>query len=112
MPRLAIAIMAVACLAEVARSVIRRPRWKQQGLERESVWLIGFFALLGAMLSIGFITTATLFTLVFLLAIAKLRWWLALLMAMGVTGFLVSMATFLTLTYPQGLLDPLLFGWL
>ncbi|MED5295614.1 MAG: tripartite tricarboxylate transporter permease [Pseudomonadota bacterium] len=112
MPRLAIAIMAVACLAEVARSVIRRPRWQQQGLERESVWLIGFFALVGAMLSIGFITTATLFTLVFLLAVAKLRWWLALLMAMGVTGFLVSMATFLTLTYPQGLLDPLLFGWL
>ncbi|MBY6029540.1 tripartite tricarboxylate transporter permease [Halomonas sp. DP8Y7-1] len=112
MPRLAIAIMAVACLAEVARSVIRRPRWQQQSLERESVWLIGFFALVGAMLSIGFITTATLFTLVFLLAVAKLRWWLALLMAMGVTGFLVSMATFLTLTYPQGLLDPLLFGWL
>ncbi|KJZ08030.1 MULTISPECIES: tripartite tricarboxylate transporter permease [unclassified Halomonas] len=109
MPRLAIAIMALACLAEIVRSVVRRPRWERQTFAREAIWLVGFFALVAAMLTLGFITTATLFTLVFLLAIAKLKPWVAVLMALGVLAFLLAMAEFLTLTYPQGILDPLLF---
>ena len=109
MPRLAIAIMALACLAEIVRSVVRRPRWERQTFAREAIWLVGFFALVAAMLTLGFITTATLFTLVFLLAIAKLKPWVTVLMALGVLAFLLAMAEFLTLTYPQGILDPLLF---
>ena len=36
--------------------------------------------------------------------------WIAAGMSLGVTVFLVAMAEFLTLTYPSGLMDPLLFG--
>ncbi|MBZ5876360.1 hypothetical protein [Chromohalobacter israelensis] len=59
---------------------------------------------------LGFITAATLFSLVFLLVIARLKPWVAAIMALGVTAFLMGMAEFLTLTYPSGLVDPWLFG--
>ena len=110
MPRLAIAILALSCLAEIVRCVIRRPRWEHQAIGLQGVWLVGFFTLVGAMLLLGFITVATLFCFVFLLTIAQLKPWVAAVMALGVTAFLVGMAEFLTLTYPSGLIDPWLFG--
>tara|TARA_B100000700_G_scaffold71851_1_gene80024 strand:- start:11017 stop:12966 length:1950 start_codon:yes stop_codon:yes gene_type:complete len=110
MPKLAIAILAVSCLLEIARCLILRPQWQNQAFGLQGLWLVGFFALVGAMLFLGFITAATLFCFVFLLTIARLKTWVAAVMALGVTAFLVGMAEFLTLTYPSGLLDPLLFG--
>ncbi|MCO7245596.1 tripartite tricarboxylate transporter permease [Halomonas sp. Mc5H-6] len=110
MPRLAIAILALSCLAEIVRCVIRRPRWEHQATSLQGLWLVGFFTLVGAMLLLGFITIATLFSFVFLLTIARLKPWAAAVMALGVTAFLVGMAEFLTLTYPSGLIDPWLFG--
>ncbi|GGY02609.1 membrane protein [Litchfieldella qijiaojingensis] len=110
MPRLAIAILAVSCLLEVARCLTRRPQWQHQAIGLQGLWLVGFFALVAAMLLLGFITAATLFCLVFLLVIARLKPWVAAGMALGVTAFLVGMAEFLTLTYPSGLIDPWLFG--
>ncbi|MGB8712001.1 MAG: tricarboxylate transporter, partial [Onishia taeanensis] len=110
MPKLAIAILAVSCLLEIARCLILRPQWQHQAFGLQGLWLVGFFALVGAMLLLGFITAATLFCFVFLLTLARLKTWVAAVMALGVTAFLVGMAEFLTLTYPSGLLDPLLFG--
>ncbi|GAA0587777.1 tripartite tricarboxylate transporter permease [Halomonas salifodinae] len=110
MPRLALAIMGIACLLEILRSLIHRPTWQGQPLGQQIVWLVGFFVLVGAILMLGFITTATLFCLAFLLGIARLKPWLALGMSAGVTAFLAGMATLLTLTYPSGLIDPWLFG--
>lgn len=110
MPRLALAIMGIACLLEILRSLIHRPMWQGQPLGQQIVWLVGFFVLVGMILMLGFITTATLFCLVFLLAIARLKPWAAATMALGVTGFLAGMAELLTLTYPSGLIDPWLFG--
>lgn len=110
MPRLAIAILALSCLAEIIRCVILRPRWERQAISLQGLWLVGFFTLVGAMLLLGFITVATLFCFVFLLSIARLKPWVAAVMALGVTAFLVGMAEFLTLTYPSGLIDPWLFG--
>jgi TctA family transporter len=110
MPRLAIAIVALSCLAEIIRCIILRSRWEHQAIGLQGLWLVGFFALVGAMLLLGFITVATLFCFVFLLTIARLKPWVAAVMAMGVTAFLVGMAEFLTLTYPSGLIDPWLFG--
>ncbi|SNY98952.1 tripartite tricarboxylate transporter permease [Halomonas sp. hl-4] len=110
MPRLAIAILALSCLAEIARCVIFRPRWEHQATGLQGLWLLGFFTLVGAILLLGFITVATLFCFVFLLTIARLKPWVATAMALGVIAFLVGMAEFLTLTYPSGLIDPWLFG--
>ncbi|MFW3613580.1 tripartite tricarboxylate transporter permease [Billgrantia antri] len=110
MPRLALAIMGIACLLEIVRSLVRKPIWQHQPLLQQAVWLSGFFALVGAILMFGLITTATLFCLTFLMFIARLKPWVTLTMAAGVTVFLVSMAKLLTLTYPSGLVDPLLFG--
>lgn len=110
MPRLAIAILGVSCLMEIARCLVRRPQWQHQVIGLHGLWLVGFFALVGAILLFGFITAATLFSLVFLLAIARLKPWVAVSMSLGVTAFLVGMAEFLTLTYPSGLIDPWLFG--
>ncbi|WP_431024139.1 tripartite tricarboxylate transporter permease [Halomonas sp. H5] len=110
MPRLALAIMGIACLLEILRSLIHRPTWQHQPLGQQAVWLVGFFVLVGAILMLGFITTATLFCLAFLLSIARLKPWVALGMSAGVTAFLAGMATLLTLTYPRGLIDPWLFG--
>lgn len=110
MPRLAIAILALSCLAEIVRCLIRRPRREYQAIGLQGLWLVGFFTLVGAMLLLGFITVATLFCFAFLLIIARLKPWVAAVMALGVTAFLVGMAEFLTLTYPSGLIDPWLFG--
>ncbi|EPC02147.1 tricarboxylate transporter [Litchfieldella anticariensis FP35 = DSM 16096] len=110
MPRLAIAILGVACLLEIARCLVRRPEWQHQPLRQQVAWLAGFFALVAIMLTLGFITAATLFCLAFLVAIARLKPWTAAGMSLGVTAFLLGMAQFLTLTYPSGLIDPWLFG--
>ncbi|MCE8022918.1 MULTISPECIES: tripartite tricarboxylate transporter permease [Halomonadaceae] len=110
MPRLALAIMGVACLLEILRSLVRKPAWQHQPLLQQVVWLAGFFALVGAILTFGLVTTATLFCLAFLMFIARLKPWVAIAMSAGVAIFLVGMAKLLTLTYPSGLIDPLLFG--
>ena len=110
MPRLAIAILAVSCLMEIARGLMHRAQWQHQPIGLQALWLVGFFALVGVMLLLGFITAATLFCLVFLLVIARLKPWVAAVMALGVMAFLVGMAESLTLTYPSGLIDPWLFG--
>jgi hypothetical protein len=89
---------------------MHRPQWQPQAIGQQGLWLAGFFALVGAMQLLGFITAATLFCLVFLLVIARLKPWVAAIMALGVTAFLMGMAEFLTLTYPSGLVDPWLFG--
>ncbi|SFH70585.1 tripartite tricarboxylate transporter permease [Modicisalibacter xianhensis] len=109
-PMLAIAIMALGCLAEAARYALRRPQWQHQACREELVWLTGFCALIAVILGLGFISTAALFCLVFLLGIARLKLWTAAGMAIGVVAFLVGMAHFLTLTYPSGLLDPWFFS--
>ncbi|KXS38330.1 MAG: hypothetical protein AWU55_1547 [Halomonadaceae bacterium T82-2] len=109
-PKLAIAIMAVGCLAETARYVLRRPQWQEQACREELIWLAGFCALIATILGLGFISTAALFCLAFLLGIARLKLWTAAGMAAGVVAFLVGMAHFLTLTYPSGFLDPWLFS--
>ncbi|MDI5986599.1 tripartite tricarboxylate transporter permease [Halomonas sp. M4R5S39] len=110
MPRLALAIMGIACLLEILRSLIHRPTWQRHPLGQQVVWLVGFFVLVGTILTLGFITTATLFCLAFLMIIARLKPWVTIGMSAGVAVFLVSMAKVLTLTYPSGLLDPWLFG--
>lgn len=110
MPRLAIAILAGSCFMEVARCVIRRPQWQAQTMSLHGLWLAGFFALVAAMVFIGFITGATMFCLVFLLVVARIKLWVAAVMALVVTAFLIGMAEFLTLSYPSGLIDPWLFG--
>lgn len=110
MPRLAIAILAISCTMEIARCLMHRPQWQPQAIGLHGLWLAGFFFLVGAILLLGFITAATLFSLVFLLVIARLKPWVAVVMALGVTAFLMGMAEFLTLTYPRGLVDPWLFG--
>lgn len=109
-PKLAIAIMGVSCLAETLRHTLRRPRWQSQPWREELIWLLGFFALIAAVLGLGFISTAALFCLVFLLGIARLTLWIATGMAAGVVAFLLGMEHFLTLTYPSGILDPWLFN--
>ncbi|WP_192034376.1 tripartite tricarboxylate transporter permease [Halomonas sp. YLGW01] len=110
MPRLAIAILGISCLLEILRCTLKRPQWQHQAMRRESLWLVGFFGLVGTMVYVGFITAATIFCLVFLLLVARTKPWVAAGMSLGVTVFLVAMAEFLTLTYPGGLMDPLLFG--
>ncbi|WP_302139248.1 tripartite tricarboxylate transporter permease [Halomonas alkalicola] len=110
MPRLALAIMGIACLLEILRSLVRKPTWQRQPLLQQVVWLVGFFALVGTTLTFGLITTATLFCLGFLMFIARLKPLVTITMAAGVAFFLVGMAKLLTLTYPSGLVDPLLFG--
>lgn len=110
MPRLALSVMGIACLLEILRSLIHRPTWQRQPLGQQVVWLVGFFVLVGAILTLGFVTTATLFCLAFLMFIAHLKPWVTISMSAGVAVFLVSMAKVLTLTYPSGLIDPLLFG--
>ncbi|MBZ9559977.1 MULTISPECIES: tripartite tricarboxylate transporter permease [unclassified Modicisalibacter] len=109
-PKLAIAIMAVGCLAETVRYLLRRPQWQNQTCREELIWLAGFCALIAAIVGLGFISTAALFCLAFLVGIARLKPWTAAGMAVGVVVFLVGMAHFLTLTYPSGVLDPWLFG--
>ena len=109
-PMLAIAIMALGCLAEATRYALRRPQWQHQACREELIWLAGFCALIAVILGLGFISTAALFCLVFLLGIARLKPWTAAGMAVDVVAFLVGMAHFLTLTYPSGLLDPWLFS--
>ncbi|GAA5175528.1 MULTISPECIES: tripartite tricarboxylate transporter permease [Halomonadaceae] len=109
-PKLAIAIMALGCLAEIARHLMRRPQWQRQACREELIWLAGFCTLIATILGLGFISTAALFCLVFLLGIARLKLWTAAGMAVGVVAFLVGMAHFLTLTYPSGVLDPWLFS--
>ncbi|WP_163648358.1 tripartite tricarboxylate transporter permease [Modicisalibacter sp. 'Wilcox'] len=109
-PKLAIAIMAVGCLAETARYVLRRPQWQGQACREELIWLAGFCALIAAIIGLGFISTAAIFCLAFLVGIARLKPWTSAGMAVGVVVFLVGMAHFLTLTYPSGLLDPWLFS--
>lgn len=110
MPRLAIAIIAVSCLLEIARYCIYRPQRQYQAIGIQGLWLVGFFALVAAMVLLGFITVATLFCLTFLLVFAHLKPWSATVMALGVMAFLMFMAEFLSLTYPSGLVDPWLFG--
>ncbi|WP_136066824.1 tripartite tricarboxylate transporter permease [Modicisalibacter radicis] len=109
-PKLAIAIMALGSLAEIARHAVRRPQWQRQTCREELVWLAGFCTLIATVLGLGFISTAALFCLTFLLGIARLKLWTAAGMAVGVVAFLVGMAHFLTLTYPSGVLDPWLFS--
>ncbi|MEC9483724.1 MAG: tripartite tricarboxylate transporter permease [Halomonas sp.] len=109
-PKLAIIIMAFGCLAEAARNILKRPRWQFQGVRQEFAWLLGFCALIAAILGLGFISAAALFCLMFLLGIARLKLWTAAGMAVAVVGFLLGMAHFLTLTYPTGLLDAKLFS--
>lgn len=110
MPRLAAAIIAVSCMLEIARHVMHRSRRQSQPIGIQGLWLAGFFMLVAAMVMLGFITAATLFCLVFLLACARLRPWQATVMSLAVMGFLMIMAEFLSLTYPSGLVDTLLFG--
>ena len=71
MPRLAIAILAVSCLLEIARCVMHRPLWQNQAMRQQGLWLVGFFALVATMVLLGFITAATLFCLTFLLVIVR-----------------------------------------
>jgi len=109
-PKLAIAIMAVGCLAETTRYLLRRPQRQHQSCREELIWLAGFCALIAAIIGLGFISTAAIFCLAFLVGIARLKPWTAAGMAVGVVAFLVGMAHFLTLTYPSGFLDPWLFS--
>ncbi|QJQ95846.1 MULTISPECIES: tripartite tricarboxylate transporter permease [Halomonadaceae] len=109
-PVLAIGIILVAGGAEILRMCIRSVKWETQPMREEIVWLGGFFSLVGLVLTIGFISSATLFSLAFLLFFAKIKPWLALGLASGVCIFLLTMAHFMSLTYPSGILDSWLFG--
>ncbi|WP_409522615.1 tripartite tricarboxylate transporter permease [Nitrincola sp. MINF-07-Sa-05] len=107
MPRLAIAIIVVACLLEVARIFLVPMQWKMQGLKQQALWIAGFFLLVGGIMVLGFLVTAAVFSLGFLLLVARLKPLVAVSFSAGVTLFLMGMASLLTLTYPSGLLAAL-----
>ncbi|WP_235039579.1 tripartite tricarboxylate transporter permease [Vreelandella profundi] len=104
MPRLAIAIIVVACLLEIIRTIIKPIKWQVQTFLPQLAWVAGFFALIVCVMVFGLMLTAPVFCLGFLLLVARVKAMTAVVMAAGVTIFLVGMANLLTLTYPSGML--------
>ncbi|MCP1313727.1 MULTISPECIES: tripartite tricarboxylate transporter permease [unclassified Halomonas] len=104
MPRLAIAIIVAACVCEIVRTAIKPKAWQLQPSHQQLLWIVGFFALVGCVMIFGFLVTAALFCLCFLLLVARIQPVAAVGLAAGVTLFLVGMANLLTLTYPAGML--------
>ncbi|TVU88685.1 tripartite tricarboxylate transporter permease [Vreelandella titanicae] len=104
MPRLAIAIIVAACVLEIIRTVIKPMKWQIQTLSQQFFWVAGFFALIGSVMVFGFLFTAAVFCLGFLLVVARMKPVAAVGLAAGVTLFLMGMANLLTLTYPTGML--------
>lgn len=109
MPWLAIGILVLSLLCEVARNLMHPVTWVKQTIAIQLFWIGGFFLLIGSIMALGFVLTATLFSLLFLLLVARVKPWVATGMAMCVAGFLVGMGHILTLSYPTGVFDPLLF---
>ncbi|MGO3669275.1 MAG: tripartite tricarboxylate transporter permease [Vreelandella alkaliphila] len=104
MPRLAMAIIVAACLLEIIRTAIKPLQWQTQALRQQFLWVAGFFALIGSVMIFGFLFTAAVFCLGFLLMVARIKPVVAVGVAAGVTLFLIGMANLLTLTYPSGML--------
>ncbi|MGP9809419.1 tripartite tricarboxylate transporter permease [Halomonas sp. AOP12-C2-37] len=104
MPRLAIAIIVVACLLEIIRTIIKPIKWQVQTFLPQLAWVAGFFALIVCVMVFGLMLTAPVFCLGFLLLVARVKPMTAVVMAAGVAIFLVGMANLLTLTYPSGML--------
>ncbi|MCA8864478.1 MULTISPECIES: tripartite tricarboxylate transporter permease [unclassified Halomonas] len=104
MPRLAIAIIVAACVLEIIRTVIKPMKWQIQTLSQQLLWVAGFFALIASVMVFGFLFTAALFCLGFLLVVARMKPVAAVGLAASVTLFLMGMANLLTLTYPTGVL--------
>nr|WP_300313345.1 tripartite tricarboxylate transporter permease [Halomonas sp.] len=109
MPWLAIGILVLALLCEMARNLLHPVTWVKQTITVQLFWIVGFFLLIGAIMALGFVLSATLFSLLFLLLVARVKPWIATGMAMCVAGFLVGMGHILALSYHVGVLDPLLF---
>ena len=104
MPRLAIAIIVVACLLEIIRTIIKPIKWQVQTFLPQLAWVAGFFVLIVCVMVFGLMLTAPVFCLGFLLLVARVKPMTAVVMAAGVAIFLVGMANLLTLTYPSGML--------
>ncbi|MGO2243120.1 MAG: tripartite tricarboxylate transporter permease [Halomonas sp.] len=104
MPRLAIAIIVVACLLEIIRTIIKPIKWQVQTFLPQLAWVAGFFAVIVCVMVFGLMLTAPVFCLGFLLLVARVKPMTAVVMAAGVAIFLVGMANLLTLTYPSGML--------
>ncbi|MDR5906720.1 tripartite tricarboxylate transporter permease [Franzmannia qiaohouensis] len=108
-PLLAMAIILASMAAEAVRLTLASAGWTWLPLREEMLWILGFFALVGMILSLGLVSSAILFCLGFLLFIARLKPWVAVILAAGAGVFLVAMAHFMSLTYPSGILDALWF---
>ncbi|MCS2609299.1 tripartite tricarboxylate transporter permease [Halomonas dongshanensis] len=107
MPRLAIAIIVIACIIEICRTVSRPTRWLAQPCRQAAMWVTGFFLLIGSIMLLGFVITAAIFCLIFLLLIARAKPLVAVGITASITLFLIGMANLLTLTYPTGILASL-----
>lgn len=67
------------------------------------IWLIAYY---GAIYVIGMVSASALFVFLFLLIPGKMRWYWALLSAVLVLIFLISMEDVMSLRWPRSIVDP------
>lgn len=70
------------------------------------IWLIAYY---GAIYVIGMVTASALFVFLFLLIPGKMKWYWALLSAVLVFAFLISMEDVMSLRWPRSIVDPLVW---
>lgn len=72
-------------------------------------WLAGLLLVIVVASVLGFVSTAALGSLLFLTFVAKAHWLTIILITLGIVAFLLGMQSLLSLHYPSGLLDTLIF---
>ena len=68
------------------------------------LWLLAYY---GAIYVIGMVSASALFVFLFLLIPGKMKWYWALLSAVLVFIFLISMEDVMSLRWPRSIIDPL-----
>ncbi len=89
---------------ENAESFSDSIRAKFSGIFPYIVWLLAYY---GAIYLIGMVSASALFVFLFLLIPGKMKWYWALLSAVLVFIFLISMEDVMSLRWPRSIIDPL-----
>lgn len=89
---------------ENAESFSDSIRAKFGGIFPYILWLVAYY---GAIYVIGMVSASALFVFLFLLIPGKMKWYWALLSAVLVFVFLISMEDVMSLRWPRSIIDPL-----
>ena len=89
---------------ENVESISDSIRAKFGGILPYILWLLAYY---GAIYVIGMVSASALFVFLFLLIPGKMKWYWALLSAVLVFIFLISMEDVMSLRWPRSIIDPL-----